>query len=138
MGSVSTYIHHHISVTGKFAQLTDGHKTTQMRSSLMLLQHYGDPGEAFSCRTVTRDETWVFHDNPESKVKLMTWMHLHSPGKKYTTVQSPEKVTATVFCNVYRVLLVDFTPHGPTVNAAAYQGALKRLKEATQQNRQGQ
>jgi hypothetical protein len=30
-----------------------------------------------------------------------------------------------VFCDVYRVLLVDFTPHGPTINAAAYQEALR-------------
>ena len=45
-------------------------------------------------------------------------------------MQPPEKVTATVFCDVYRVLLVDFIPHGPTINAAAYHEALKRLKEA--------
>jgi hypothetical protein len=99
-----------------------------MGSSLMLLQHNGDHGEASPCRTVTRDETWVFHDIPENKVKSMSWIHLHSPAKKkFTTVQSPEKVTATVFCNVYRVLLVDFIPHGPTINAAAYQDALKKL-----------
>jgi hypothetical protein len=109
-----------------------------MGSSLMLLQHYGDHGEAISCRTVTRDETWVFHETPDSKVKSMTWMHLHSPvKKKFTTLQSPEKVMATVFCDVYRVLLVDCTPHGPTINADAYQEALKRLKEVIQQNRQG-
>jgi hypothetical protein len=97
--------------------LTDGHKTTQMGSFLMLLQHNG---EAFSSRTVTRDETWVFHDTPENKVESITWMHLYSPVKeKFTTVQSPEKVMATVFCDVYRVLLVDCTPHGPTINVAA-------------------
>jgi hypothetical protein len=32
---------------------------------------------------------------------------------------------ATVFCDVYIVLLVHFTLHGPTINAAAYQEALK-------------
>jgi hypothetical protein len=93
----------------------------------MLLQHNGDHGEAFSCRTVTTDETWVFHDTPDNKVKSMTWMHLYSPVKeKFTTVQSPEKVMTTVFCDVYIVLLVDFTLHGPTINAAAYQEVLKR------------
>jgi hypothetical protein len=42
----------------------------------------------------------------------------------------PEKVRATVFWDVHQVLLVDFTPSGSTVNAAAYQEAQKRLKEA--------
>jgi len=106
-------------------QLTDGHKTTQMGSSLVLLQHNA---EAFSCRTVTRDETRVFHNTSANKVESMTWVHLYSSVKeKFTTLQSPEKVMATVFCDVYRVLLVDCTPHGPTINAAAYQEALKRL-----------
>ena len=39
---------------------------------------------------------------------------------------SPEKGTATVFCDVYVVLLVDFTPHGSTINAAPYQETLTR------------
>jgi hypothetical protein len=78
----------------------------------MLLQHYGKHGEAVSCRTVTRNESWVFHETPESKVNSMTWMHLHSPiKKKFTTVQYPEKAMAIVFCDVYRVLLVAFIPH---------------------------
>jgi len=64
-----------------------------MASSLMLLQHNGDHGEAFSCRTVTTDETWVFHDTPENKVKSMMLMHLYSPVKeKFTIMQSPDKV----------------------------------------------
>jgi hypothetical protein len=104
----------------------------------MLLQHYGDHGAAFSCRTIIRDEPWVFHETPASKVKSMKWMYLHSPvKKKFTTVQSPEKVMATVFCDVYRVPLIAFTPHGTTINSDAYQEALKRLKEAIWQNRQG-
>jgi hypothetical protein len=58
----------------------------------------------------------------------MIWMHPHSPvKKKFKTVQSPGKVIATGFWDVYRVLLVDFTPPGSTVNAAAYQQTLKRL-----------
>jgi hypothetical protein len=36
----------------------------------------------------------------------------------------------TVFWDVHGVLLVDFTPPGSTINAATYQEALKRLKEA--------
>jgi hypothetical protein len=37
---------------------------------------------------------------------------------------------ATVFWDVHGIFLVDFTPLGSTINAAAYQEILKRLKEA--------
>jgi hypothetical protein len=43
----------------------------------------------------------------------------------------------TVFWDVQRVLLVDFRPPVSTINAAAYQETLKRLKEAIQCKRQG-
>jgi hypothetical protein len=42
---------------------------------------------------------------------------------------------ATVFWDVYGVLSDDFTPPGSTINAAAHQGTLKRLKEAIQHKR---
>jgi hypothetical protein len=77
---------------------------------------------AWWSRLVTWDETWVFHYTPESKAESMTWKHPHSPVKmKFKTVQSPGKVMATVFWNVHRVLLVDFTPPRWTINSAAYQ-----------------
>jgi hypothetical protein len=37
---------------------------------------------------------------------------------------------ATVFCNVYGVLLVGFAPVDSTINAAAYQGTLRETHEA--------
>ena len=40
-----------------------------------------------------------------------------------------------VFCDVYRVMLVDYTPPGSTINVSACQEALKRLKEAIWKNR---
>jgi hypothetical protein len=39
---------------------------------------------------------------------------------------------ATVSWDVYGVLLVDFTPPATTINPAAYQETLNRLKEAIQ------
>jgi histone-lysine N-methyltransferase SETMAR len=44
---------------------------------------------------------------------------------------------ATVFWNVRRVLLVDFTPPGSAINSAAYQETLKVLKEAVRHKRPG-
>jgi histone-lysine N-methyltransferase SETMAR len=61
----------------------------------------------------------------------MTWKHPHSPvKKKFKTVQSPGQMMATVFWDVHGVLLVDFTPPGSTINAAAYYRTRKVLKEA--------
>jgi hypothetical protein len=52
----------------------------------------------------------------------------HSPvKKKLKTAQSPGKVMAAVFWDVYRDLLVDYTPLGSTVNADAYAETQKRL-----------
>jgi histone-lysine N-methyltransferase SETMAR len=44
---------------------------------------------------------------------------------------------AIVFWDVHGVLLVDFTPPTSTINAAAYQETLKRLKEAIWRKRPG-
>jgi hypothetical protein len=44
---------------------------------------------------------------------------------------------ATVFCDVYGVLVVGFIPLGSTINAAAYEENLKILKEAILQKRSG-
>jgi histone-lysine N-methyltransferase SETMAR len=61
----------------------------------------------------------------------MTWKHPQSPvKKKFKAVHSPVKVMATVSWDVHGVVLADFTPPGSTINAAAYQESLKRLKEA--------
>jgi hypothetical protein len=108
-----------------------------MVSSLMLPQRYEEHGEAFLSKTVTGDETWVFHCAPESKAESMTWKHHVSVKKKFKTVQSPGKVMAAVFWDVHGVVLVYFTPPGSTTNAAAYQETLKRLKEAIRRKRPG-
>jgi hypothetical protein len=96
-----------------------------MGSSLMLLQRYEENGKAFLSRIVIGNETWVFHYTPKSKAESMTWKRPQSPvNKKFKTVQSPGKVMATVFWDDHGVLLVDFTPPGSTINAAAYQETL--------------
>jgi hypothetical protein len=118
-------------------QLIDEHKKTRMGSSLMLLQRYEEHGEAFLSRTVTGDESWVFHYTPDCKAESITWKHPNSPvKKKFKTVQFAGKVMATVFWDAHGVILADFTPHSST-NAAAYQKTLKILKEAIRRKRPG-
>jgi len=71
----------------------------------------------------------------------MTWKLPHSPRgnihKKFKTEQSPGKVAATFLFDVYGVLLVGFTALLSTINAAAYQETLKRLKETIRQKKPG-
>jgi hypothetical protein len=53
------------------------------------LQHllrYADEGEDTLNFTVTGDETWVHHYQPESKRTLMQWKHPSSPSTKKFTV----------------------------------------------------
>jgi hypothetical protein len=57
--------------------------------------------------------------------------------KELKTMQSSRKIMATVFWNVHRVLLVEFTSPGWTSNAAACHEALKTLQDAVLRKRQG-
>jgi hypothetical protein len=49
-----------------------------------------------------------------------------SPLKK--TVLSPGKGADSIFCEIYVVLLVYFTPHSSTINASPYQETLKETQ----------
>jgi histone-lysine N-methyltransferase SETMAR len=47
--------------------LTDDHKAKRMGSALKFLTRYAQEGDEFLDSSVTGDETWGFHHNPESK-----------------------------------------------------------------------
>jgi hypothetical protein len=105
---------------------------------LKLRHSYEERGEAFLSRIITGDVTKVFHYTLESKAESVTCKHPHSPvTNKFESVYSPGKVMDTDFWDVHRVLLIDFTPSGSTINVSAYQETVKRLKEATWHNRPG-
>lgn len=118
--------------------LTEEHKKMRMATSLEILQRYAEHGERFLCKIVTGDETWVFHYAPESKAESMRWKHPGSPvAKKFKTTTSSGKMMATMFWDMYGLLLVEYTPRSATVNAVAYQATLKKLKEAIRRKRPG-
>jgi len=119
-------------------QLTEQHKTARMGLSLQHLQRYYTSNHDFLERIITGDETWVHHCTPENKVDSMTWKHLTSPPmRKFKITMSAKKVMATVFWDAQGVLLVDFTPHGQTVNAARYCQTLNKLRDAVRRKRPG-
>jgi len=47
--------------------LADSHKTKRMGSALKSLTRYALEGDAFLDNIVTANETWCFHNTPESK-----------------------------------------------------------------------
>ena len=51
--------------------LTDDHKTKRMGSALKSLTRYAQEGDAFLDTIVSGDETWGFHNTPESKQQLL-------------------------------------------------------------------
>jgi histone-lysine N-methyltransferase SETMAR len=119
-------------------QLLPPQKEARMGTSLAFLLRYEAEGEEFLRRIVTGDETWVHHFEPQSKAESMTWKHPQSPvTKKFKVARSAGKIMATVFWDMEGVLLVDYTPKGETINAAAYEQSLMRLKSAIRRKRPG-
>jgi len=55
--------------------------------------------------------------------------------KKFKQIFSTRKIMCTVFCDRQGVLLVEFLPHGTTINSAVYCETLKKLRHAIQNKR---
>jgi len=114
-------------------QLTEDHKKNRMGVSLTHLLHFNDHGEDFLVQIINGDETWVHQYCHETKAQSMALKHPGSPIiKKFKTSTSSGELMATVFWDVHGVLLLHFSPPNETVNSAAYQATLKKLKRAVQ------
>jgi len=88
----------------------------------------------FLKQIITEDETWVHQYCPETKAQSMAWKHPVSPTiKKFKTSTSSGKLMATVFWDMHGVLLLHFSPPNGTVNSAAYQPTLKKVKSCSTQ-----
>ena len=76
---------------------------------------------------VTENETWIHHYDPLNQREAKTWK---KPGEKTPTrsqvTRSAGKIIMTIFCNCEGVLLVDFLPHGTTINDPYYASLLHR------------
>ena len=62
--------------------LTDNHKTKRMCSALKFLMRYTQEGDEFLDSIMTGDETWVFHQTPESKQQMMRCKKKSRHGSK--------------------------------------------------------
>jgi histone-lysine N-methyltransferase SETMAR len=93
-----------------------------------LLERYENEGDNFLARTVTGDEIWLHHYEPETKRQSKEWHNENSPRKKkFRAAPSAGKVMATVFWDMEGLLLVDIMPKGTTINSEAYVATLTNL-----------
>jgi len=117
-------------------QPTKNHKKNHMGVSLTHLLHFNDHGEDFLEQIIIGDETWVHQYCPETKAQSMAWKYPGSPTfKKFKTSTSSGKLMVTVFWDMHGGLLLHFSPPNETVNSAAYQATLKKIKRAVQRKR---
>jgi len=82
-----------------------------MGASLTHLLRFNDHGRDFLEQIITGDETWVHQYCPETTSQSMAWKHPGCPTfKKFKTSTSSGKLMATVFWDMYGVLLLHFSP----------------------------
>ena len=116
--------------------LTQEQKDARRDISSDLLRAYRNAGEEFFRGTVTGDESWIHHYQPETRRQSMEWKHPGSPApKKVKSVTSAGKIMVTIFWDEDGVLLVDFLEHGRTMNSDRYITVLRRLRRAIVEKR---
>jgi len=89
-------------------------------------------------RIVTGEETWIHHDDPETKQQGMQWKHASSPIPRKFKVQAvAAKIMCTVFWDAEDVLLIGYMPHKVNVKGVYYADLLHKLRVAITQMRRG-
>jgi hypothetical protein len=75
-------------------------KTERFRVSRELISHFEDNSEGFLSQTLTSDETWAHHNDPENKRQSMEYSCKGSPTPKKCKTKAPAgKVMLSVFWN---------------------------------------
>ena len=95
--------------------------------------------QMISCRArlVTMDETWLYHYDPETK-QPMEWWHSGSPRpRKFRVQKSSVKLLALIFLNQDGILLIDYLPMDPTINAEYYSSLLVQMKDILKEKHRG-
>ena len=65
----------------------------------------------FVKRIVTGNETWIHHDDPDTKQQSMQWKHASSPSPlKFKVQASGGEIMCTVFWDAEDVLLIGYMP----------------------------
>ncbi|GFS27357.1 transposase, partial [Elysia marginata] len=110
-------------------QLTVEMKAQRKTICTQLLKRFTHDGERFLRSTITGDESWVHHYDPESKMQSMQYRHKNSPApKKFKVVASAQKVLLTIFWDMEGIVHIEFLEQGTTINSERYVSTLRALK----------
>ena len=118
--------------------LTQEQLFTRVEVSRLLLERQTREGPGFLDRIVAGDEAWFFFHEPETKTMSKEWRPVGSPPplKPRETISAAKRM-AIVFWDNIGILLIDWVPHGATINSQYYITVLENLRESIKQNRRG-
>jgi hypothetical protein len=129
MAITDTLVYSKVCTRSVPQSLTNEHRCQKKAICSKFLECFDAEGEAFLSRTITGDETWAHHYEPETKRQSIEWHHSQSQRKrKFKTTPSTRKVMITVFWGSDRVILVDVMARGETINPDANVKTFQKLK----------
>ena len=120
-----------------FTKICTCRSSLRSRSEKLLEFFWRDPNY-FLLQLVTMDQTWLYHDDPETKQQSMERQHSGSPyPKKFWVQKSAGKVLASIFLDQDSILLIDYLPKGQTINTECYSSLLVQLKDILEEKHRG-
>jgi len=96
-----------------------------------------DPNDFLSL-LVTMDETWLYHNYPETKQQSMEWRHRAHPAPKNSECKKTAgKFLASIFWDQDVILPIDYVPKDHTNDAEYYSSLLVQAKDILNEKRRG-
>ncbi|CAF3250088.1 unnamed protein product [Rotaria socialis] len=118
--------------------LTPLQRANRMDCGQELLEESEADSSNFFGRVVTDDECWVYHYDPLTQMEAKVWK---KPDEQRPTrprrQRSAGKLMMIIFWDKYGILLIDYLPHGTTVNGSYYASTIERLRSAILEKRRG-
>jgi len=123
-------------VSAKFVPRVLTVEQKQQRLSISLeLRDRAASDCSFLGNVITRDETWVYGYDPETRVQSSQWKSPSSQAKKARQSRSSIKVMMIVFFGLDGIVRAEFVPRNTTVNSDYYKGLLERLRDDVSRKR---
>jgi len=125
-------------VSAKFVRLllSEDQKNNRLNVCYSSREQVGYDPQILS-KVVTRDETWCYAYDPETKQASSQWKTPNSPkAKKARQVQSNVKIMLISFSDANGIVHKEFVPPGQTVNQQFYLKVSKRLCDSVWKNDQ--
>jgi len=116
-----------------------GSKTSTVPVVCANLEFFRPDPNDFLSRLVTKDETWLYHYDPETRNNQWSGgIAVHPAPPKNSECKNPlEKFSPRFFWDQDGILLIDYLPKGQTINAEYYSSLPMQLKDTLKEKRRG-